>query len=314
MDESRLSLRGLALLALAAPACFTGAASAQTATFGFGCTYEGHSTAQGGTVGALVNNLREYSGTTCFGGNAESRGTYYGLRWTGDYPFEYSFAQHGLTQSSANAGFASLHAYSHSAAQGTPKEWWYTDSEGQSQVIANQYTGYGWSNANAWWFDQLTVEQGTAPYGRIYLRYTIQLHGSETTFGPTARAEIYARLSLDDDRNWSDGSRMLDTPGTVSFDVGYYPGTVVKVVGDLGVMTEARAGGIGYYSYVAEAEAFANAANSAGFQIEVLTPGASYTTASGLSYTTMVPEPRSAVLMALGLAVFAAWRRWRNSL
>jgi len=95
MDESSLSLRGLALLALAASACFTGAASAQTATFGFGCTYEGHTTAHGGTVDALVNNFREYSGTPCFGGNAESRDTYYGLRWTGDYPFEYSFAQRG---------------------------------------------------------------------------------------------------------------------------------------------------------------------------------------------------------------------------
>lgn len=63
--------------------------------------------------------------------------------------------------------------------------------------------------------------------------------------------------------------------------------------------------------YIAAAQATANASNTAGFQVEVLTSGAGYTTASGRAYITRVPEPSSGAMLALGgvLARLAARRR-----
>lgn len=217
---------------------------AQQPSFGTGCTFSGNTLAEGGLVGAIVGNDRSFSGTSCSGGTAESRGTVYGARWTGDNYFDYSFAQHALTDAGASAGFGTLRASSHSAAQSSPKEWWYTDNTGESRVIANEYLAYATSAATASWRDRLVVDQGTAPYGRILLRYTLQLSGSETmTPGIAGETDIHARFIVDDDRNVSDRTISLDVPGTYSFTAGYYPGTEIKLYGDLTATTEVRAGG-----------------------------------------------------------------------
>jgi len=297
----------------------TTAALAQQPSFGTGCTFSGNTLAEGGLVGAIVGNDRSFTGSSCSGGTAESRGTVYGARWTGDNYFDYSFAQHALTDAGASAGFGTLRASSHSAAESSPKEWWYTDNNGDSQVIANEYLAYGRSSATASWYDRLVVDQGTAPYGPIVLRYTLQLSGSEgITVGAAGEADIHARFIVDDDRNVSDRTISLDAPGTYSFTAGYYPGTEIKLYGDLTATTEVRAGGrylsgsgwiIG--NYIAAAEATANASNTAGFQIEVLTAGAGYSTDSGRSYITMVPEPSGVAMFGLGgaLVLLAAMRR-----
>lgn len=294
------------------------ALSAQAATFGTGCSYSGNAMAEGGLVGAIVGNNWAYSGSLCGGDNAQSRDTVYGAQWTGDGYFNYSFAQHAIAGSSASASLGALHAYSHSAADSTPKDWWYTDSDGYSHAIDNVYLGYAGSRANASWFDQLTVQQGSAPYGRIYLRFTLQLHGSEGTFGD-GKADIGARFIVDDDRNVSDRTVTLDQPGSYSFVAGYYPGTVVKLYGDLWANTAARAGGRIQNAwnqwvpgpYAAQSEGLADAGNTAGYQIEVLTAGATYRTDSGHSYLLMVPEPSTWAMLALGgvLALLRARRR-----
>jgi hypothetical protein len=64
-------------------------------------------------------------------------------------------------------------------------------------------------------------------------------------------------------------------------------------------------------NYIPSAEAMANAANTAGFQVEVLTEGASYTSASGHSYVTAVPEPASAALLGLGVLTLLGLARRR---
>ncbi len=295
-------------------------ALAQPVSFGTGCTFSGNTLAQGGPVGAILGNDRSFTGTTCSGGTAESRGTVYGARWTGDDYFDYSFAQRALTDAGATAGFGTLRASSHSAAQSSPKEWWYTDNTGESRVIVNEYLAYGTSSATASWYDRLVVDQGTAPYGPIVLRYTLQLSGSEgITLEAAGKADIHARFIVDDDRNISDRTISLDAPGTYSFTAGYFPGTEIKLYGDLTATTEVRAGGR-YLSgsggwivgnYIAEAEATANASNTAGFQIEVLTVGAGYSTDSGRTYITMVPEPSSVAMFGFGgaLVLLAAMRR-----
>lgn len=299
-------------------------ALAQGASFGTGCTYSGNTSAEGGLVGAIVNNAMSYGASNCGGGTVQSRDTVYGAKWTGENYFDYSFAQHAITASNATAGMGSLHAYSRSAAESTPKEWWYTDSNGDSHAIANEYLAYGRSSASASWSDRLVINQGTAAYGRIYVRYTLQLSGSEfVSEGGAAKADIFARFIVDDDRNVSDRTISLDAPGSFSFTAGYYPGTEVKLYGDLMATTEVRAGGRfingnGIWvsgGYIAAAEAIANASNTAGFQVEVLTAGANYSTASGVSYITMVPEPSLGAMIGLGgaLVVAVAKRRRRGA-
>ena len=64
-------------------------------------------------------------------------------------------------------------------------------------------------------------------------------------------------------------------------------------------------------NHIAEAGATANAINTAGFQVEVLTAWAGYTTDGGRSYIAMLPEPSSAAMFGLGgaLMLLAAMRR-----
>lgn len=290
-------------------------------SFGSGCSLNGTVIAEGGPVGAVASNSQSYAGTLCGSGSVNTQGTVQGSRWTGDYDFAYSFAQGALANSAGSAGLGVLHAYAHSVGDSTPKEYWYTANDGNSYAIRNEYLAYSKAAASAQWFDRLEVQQGSAPYGRVVLRYTLQLWGSTSVTPPEGgRAEIAARFIVDDDRNVSDRSLSISGPGRVSFEAGYYPGTSIKLFGDLSASTEVRAGGRvqnawGLWvpgGYLSMAEAFANAGNTAGFQIEVLTPGASYITDSGQSYAAMVPEPSSTAMLGLGTLTLLMLARRRR--
>lgn len=302
----RLALAGLgAVLALGA----LDGARAATPAYGSGCSYDGNSLAEGGSPDAILSNAKALTGLSCGGDMAESHGTLYGSRWTGDYYFDYSFAQGAQTSASASAGLGSLHAYSHSAATSTPKSYFYTANSGESVAIDNEYLAYGRSSASSYWYDEIVVKQG-AQYGRVVLKFTLTLSGSEgVTPGIAGSADIYSRLIVDDDRSALDYTINLDAAGSRYVTAGFWPGTVIRLYGDLTARTEVRAGGRyqlgnGVWvtgNYIPTAEATANAANTAGFYVDVLTDGASYSSASGRSYVTAVPEPASAWLLGLGL-------------
>jgi len=306
-------MAGLALLA-------ADAALAAVPSYGWGCTFGGNTVAEGGSPSAIASNANSLSSANCGGDAVESHGTVYGSRWTGDDYFNYSFAQGARTAASASGGLGVLHAFSTSATTSTPKTYLYTDSNGDPAAIDNEYLAYGASAASASWYDQITVNQG-AQYGRVVLKFTLTLSGS-TSVTPAAAgsASILARFIADDDRGALDQSITLSQDGTAFVTAGYWPGTVIKLYGDLSAATQVRAGAKyqlpnGWWTtgnYIPTAEATANVSNTAGFQVEVLTDGASYTSASGHSYVNAVPEPASAGLLGLGaLFVLGAVRRRR---
>lgn len=283
-------------------------ALAATPAYGWGCSYNGNTLAEGGSPDAIVSNAKALAGLSCGGDMADSHGTLYGSEWTGDYYFDYSFAQGAQTSASASAGLGSLHAFSHSAATSTPKSYTYTANSGESVAIDNVYRAYSTSAASSYWYDEIVVQQG-AQYGRVVLKFTLTLSGSEgVTPGIAGSADISSRLIVDDDRGALDYTVSLDEQGSSFVTAGFWPGTVIRLYGDLTARTDVRAGGRyqlgnGVWvtgNYIPTAEATANAANTAGFYVDVLTDGASYTSASGHSYVTAVPEPATAWLLGLG--------------
>lgn len=289
-----------------------GATGAVDPGFGSECAYSGSTLANGGAPSSMSG--------ACAGNSIESHGTVYGSVWTGDDYFDYSFAQGALTAASASAGLGSLHAYSHSAATSTPEAYIYTDNNNGTQLIENDEKARGNSAAWASFHDTITVKQGTV-YGPVVLRFSLALSGSTAaTASNGTGASLYARLIADDDRYADDLWVTLNQQGQAYSDRGYWPGTTIKISGYLSASTEAFAGRVylnnGWVrdGYVAAAEATANASNTAGFRIEALTDGASYTSASGHDYVTAVPEPASAWLLGLGALGLLGLVRRRQSL
>ena len=104
----------------------------------------------------------------------------------------------------------------------------------------------------------------------------------------------------------------LSEPGTVSDTIGFRPGQQVIVYGDLMAGTSSSAGRqyidvCSFFcqtirgDYVSASNATASALNTAGFRIDVLTPGGLYSSASGETYITAVPEPATVWSLGFGL-------------
>ena len=310
MDTTRQQWARFTGVGLAAMLALCAANGALAASFGSGCSFTG-STAADGALG------RATSGAFCSGDVIESRGTMVDRVWAGDDYVEQSFDQYARTGVTASAGLGVLHAYSNSFAQSTPmaKEFFY--SNGEPGIIENSYKAQSASGISASWFDEITIHSGPV-YGPVVLRFTVMLHGETSVLGGSdAGASFNTRLIADDDRYPDDVTVSLSAPGTTSQTHGYWPGTVIRLYGDLSASTKAYAGRIYNYGYpvgyVAQAEATANASNTAGFQVEVLTPGASYTSASGRSYAAMVPEPTSTAMAGAGLMSVLIMARRRRS-
>lgn len=283
---------------------------AQAATFGSGCRFNTYVFAEG------VESVT-HSGTDCSGDLIERRGTMVDQVWNGEEYITQDFDQIGRTGASGSAGLGTLHAYSASFAQSTPMAKEFLYSNGDPGIIHNMHYAIGESNLSAYWFDEITVNPGSE-YGRVILRFTVTMHGKtsvvETTQG---LASFGARLIADDDRYPGSLDLSLSSAGTTSNLGSYWPGTKIRLYGELSAHSRAYAGRVYNWwhtplGYIAESTSVADASNTAGFQIEVLTPGASYTSASGRSYVAMVPEPETYALAAAGLAVIGLGRLGRQ--
>lgn len=290
-----------------------GASAAADTRFGSGCTFTGRTL----TDGSEPLNM---SGTFCSGGVLEARGTEVVAVWTGDETLYHAFDQYALTATSGIAGLGTLGAYSQTTVTSRPMAWEFFYSNGEPGITENDSRAIADSGTSAYWFDEITVVAPPGQYVPVVLEFSLGLHTvMEVVDGGRGTTATGARLIADDDRSSINLQLNLAQSGLVSDRRGYVPGTTIRLYGDLSASTHAEAGRIYLNNgwtrdgYVAESHALANAMNTAGFHVDVVTEGASYTSASGFSYVTAVPEPGSAALWALGVAgVLLTVRRRRG--
>lgn len=319
-------LKSRAFVAMFAASLLTASSAVWALPVGYGtdCYVGGGTTAQSGSPGALNSNAMSLS-SGC-GSAATSNGRVDVPVITDSGANIYSFTQAATTSANAHAGMGSLGAYSNSAATSTPEAYLYTIN-GTGGITEDEYTAGGSSSATSSWYDQLTVGGTPNANGYVVLKFSLDLHGQTYSSLPgSASASIASRLFIDDGYRYTSAQILgLDTPGTVSDTIGFQPGQQIQLYGDLMASSNAYAGrkftricnGFYCYSvrgdYVSGASAVADAANTAGFRIDVVTPGGSYSTSSGQSYLTAVPVPGALWLLGSGLLGLTGAARRKHS-
>lgn len=315
-------LKSQMFVAVFAANILTAAPSAWALPVGYGtdCYVGGGTTAQSGSPGALNSNAMSLSSGCA--SQAISNGRVDVPVITDSGANIYSFTQAAKSSASAHASLGSLGAYSNSEATSTPEAYVYT-SGGVGGITEDEYTAGGNSSATSYWYDQLTVGGTPNANGYIVLQFSLDLHGQTYSSLPgSASASIASRLFIDDGYRYTSAQILgLNTPGTVSDTIGFRPGQQIQIYGDLMANSSANAGrkftkicnGFFCYSvrgdYVSGSSAIADAANTAGFRIDVVTPGGSYSTLSTQNYLTAVPLPAAAWLFASGLTGFLGMAR-----
>lgn len=313
---------GMRLLgALAAVLMFGVAQNASALIFptpsGTGCSIGGSTKAESGNPGALASNAASF--TTGCSGQVQSNGIVQVPVTTDAGPNLYSFVQAATTQATAVPSLGSVGAFSSSSSTSTPEAYFYSIN-GNGAAADNLYVASGSSSANASWWDTLTIGGIPNANGFVVLAFALDLSGSTSTSPVGSTAAIGARLFIDDDSRFNGQILGLSEPGTVSSTIGFRPGQQVIVYGDIQASSSSRAGREyvcvgGFFcslvpaGYNSTSDATASALNTAGFRIDVLTPGGAYTSASGETYVTAVPEPAAVWSMGLGLLALVGFAR-----
>jgi hypothetical protein len=266
--------------------------------------------AQGGSPGALIDNAASLA-AGC-GSQVTSNGQVAVAVQTDGGLSLFTFDQAAMTSATAGGSQGSLGVLSKSETTSTPEAYLYT-TNGNGGITENEYLARGNSSALASWLDVLTVGGTGNANGFIVLRFSLDLHGQTFSSAASASASILARFFIDDLDRFNGEILELSAPGTSSTTIGFRSGQEVRLYGDLSASTQSSAGrqfinSCGPFgctsvrgNYLSASDAVADAANTAGFRIDVLTPGGTYSTMSGQTYVTAVPEPATAWLLAAGL-------------
>lgn len=188
------------------------------------------------------------------------------------------------------------------------------------------YTGSGGdARLRDAWSDLFTIQSATLAAGTpVQLQLTVRLDVSMSALDPdgaagdaAANARTAAAFHFGGwDAPWITGLDLHAGSGTASSVVdGVYSnstfvnaavGQTLHLVGDLTVAYNQRnsGGARGWFSGQSDA--------TATFFVDVLTPGAAYSTASNVSYAAPVPEPAHWALLSGGLLVVAMLARRRR--
>lgn len=292
---------GLALLmSMLAPAA--GAA-------GGTCTATGSTRADGGASNSFAGNCSDL---------ATSSGTVYVDAEEGR---RFSFSQGALAGASASAGAGALHAYAQARASSDPMAYVYVNEQGETRQVDNVYLARSEAQATSHWHDTITVNMPIGYVPNVVLNFHLKLSGSTAVSG-AGEAAVNAWLFVDHPRYPGldiamqlTGGDLVSGMAQTERSAGGFQWGVFDIDASLGASASAWAGRqTAGGNYVAWSEATANAANTAGFWIEVMTPGVTLSSASGHDYTSLpIPEPSSALLLGCGAAlVFGAVQRRRR--
>jgi len=171
------------------------------------------------------------------------------------------------------------------------------------------------------WLENFTITSSTLPAGTpvdiylgLWLSSTIDYDGPvDEATGVRAWVSPHGSLPLVLERNYSPGTVTLSASTVLT---GYTVGSVLTVDGAMSVEGYTYASNISGDDNYDFGSVVVQALNSAVFGIEVLTPGAGYTSESGTVYpTTAVPLPGSALLLisgAIGWWVYRKRRRYNS--
>ncbi len=314
--DRRIHLEIRVFVAMFAAVFLGGAEGAWALPVGFGtnCYLSGGTFAESGNPGVLGGDTQTLTGS-CGSNRVTSNGRVDVPVVTNNGPNLYSFTQNAAASASATAGMGSLGVYAGSQADSTPQAYLYTTPSNTGGIAENLYRANASSSATSAWYDLITVGGTANANGYVVLQFTMDLHGSTSvSLADTASASIASRFFIDDrSRYISQQILGLGSPGTISDTIGFRPGDQIQLYGDLMATANALAGQKyinvcnGFYcykvaaGYFPDSNAIADASNTAGFHIDVLTPGGSYSSLSGQSYLTTVPIPAAAWLFGSGL-------------
>lgn len=219
--------------------------------------------------------------------------------WDAVYTFEW---HQGSADSYSAASWSAWADASGSLAYGAISADMYAYGNRNGYVYVNAI-----AEARDYWVDSFTITSATLPAGTpVALQLGVQLSANLTTSG-FGQAYALAVIGTGLDAGWITGVDTRNVGAGAHSSVSSFMtfvGAEVTFVGQLNSRAWAESGeGVGS----ATTDAWA------GFTVDLLTPGASYRTASGHDYGTpaaAIPEPGSWALLLGGIAGLA-WRRRR---